>query len=335
MRRPCNARPQPATPETEEVEPRRERRPSVLFAVLFLATLAGCATPQTDRLLATVPANPPPVELTEVPFFPQEAYQCGPAALATVLGWSGLAVTPEQLAPQVYIPEREGSLQFELLAAARRHGRVPYVLRPQLESLVAEVASGNPVVVLQNLALPVYPKWHYAVVVGYDLEHADLVLRSGRKQRHVMSLSVFEHTWKRGDYWAFVALPPDRLPHTAEELPYLQSVVALEKLGRHEDAAVAYGSALKRWPKSLGARLGLGNSLYARGDRRGAERAYRDVLRDHPDASAALNNLAQVLAEQGRWREAEPFARRAVELGGPQKETFEKTLARIQTRAKD
>jgi len=303
--------------------------------VLFALLLAACATPQTERLLATAPAHPTPVELAEVPFFPQQAYQCGPAALATVLNWSGLTVTPEQLAPQVYIPEREGSLQFELLAAARRHGRVPYVLRPQLESLVTEVASGNPVIVLQNLSLPISPKWHYAVVVGFDLTQAEIVLRSGDRRRHVVSLSVFEHTWKRGDYWAFVALPPDRLPQTAEELPYLQSVVALEKLGRHEDAAVAYATALKRWPKSLGARLGLGNSLYARGDRRGAERAFRDVLRDHPDAGAALNNLAQVLAEQGRWQEAEPFARRAVELGGPQKETFEKTLARIQTRAKD
>ncbi len=310
-------------------------RPGVFFPVLLLAALAGCATPQTERLLATTSAHPAPVELREVPFFPQEAYQCGPAALATVLVWSGLAVTPEQLAPQVYLPEREGSLQFELLAAARRHGRVPYVLRPQLESLATEIASGHPVIVLQNLSFAFYPKWHYAVVVGYDLERAELVLRSGDRQRHVVSLSLFEHTWKRGDYWAFVALPPDQLPQTAEELPYLQSVVALEKLGRHEDAAVAYGTALKRWPKSLGARLGLGNSLYARGDRRGAERAFRDALRDHPDSGATLNNLAQVLAEQKRWREAEPFARRAVELGGPQRTAFEKTLARIQARAKD
>lgn len=305
--------------------------PGVVFSALLLL-LSACAPLQTSRLLDTAPAFPQPVELAEVPFFPQEAYQCGPAALATVLVWSGLAVTPEQLAPQVYIPEREGSLQLELLAAARRHGRVPYVLRPQLESLATEIASGHPVVVLQNLSLPVSPKWHYAVAVGFDLAQAEIVLRSGDRKRHVVPLELFERTWRRGDYWAFVALPPDKLPQTAEEMPYLQSVVALEKLGRHEDAAVAYNAALKRWPKSLGARLGLGNSLYARGDRHGAERAFRDAVRDHPQAGAAHNNLAQALADAGNWEEAEAHARRAVALGGPQKEIFEKTLARIRAR---
>ncbi len=306
--------------------------PGVAFSALLLL-LSACAPLQTPRLLDTAPAFPQPVELREVPFFPQLAYQCGPAALATVLNWSGLSVTPEQLAPEIYIPEREGSLQIELLAAARRHGRVPYVLRPQLESLTTEVASGNPVIVLQNLALPISPKWHYAVVVGFDLAQAEIVLRSGDRKRHVVPMELFERTWRRGDYWAFVALPPDKLPQTAEETPYLQSVVALEKLGRYEDAAVAYGTALRRWPKSLGARLGLGNSLYARGDRAGAERAFRDTVREHPQVAAAHNNLAQVLADAGNWEEAETHARRAIALGGPQKKVFEKTLARIQARS--
>jgi tetratricopeptide (TPR) repeat protein len=233
----------------------------------------------------------------------------------------------------VYIPEREGSLQIELLAAARRHGRVPYVLRPQLETLATEIASGNPVIVLQNLSLPISPKWHYAVAVGFDLTQAEIVLRSGDRRRHIVPLELFERTWRRGGHWAFVALAPDKLPQTAEEAPYLQSVVALEKLGRYEEAAVAYKTALKRWPRSLGARMGLGNSLHARGDRAGAERAFRDAARDHPDSGAAHNNLAQVLADAGSWEKAEAHARRAIELGGPQKEIFEQTLARIQARS--
>ncbi len=297
--------------------------------------LAGCATPQTERLLETAPAFPQPVELTAVPFFPQEAYHCGPAALATVLNNSGLNVTPEELAPQVYLPERQGSLQFELLAATRRHGHVPYVLRPQLETLVTEVASGNPVLVLQNLGLAALPRWHYAVVVGFDLSRAEVVLRSGRERRHITSLRTFENTWRRSDYWAIVILPPEKLPHTAEELPYLQSVLALEKLKRWQDTATAYGSALKRWPKSLGAQVGLGNSRYALGDLHAAEAAFRAATRDHPQAAVAFNNLAQVLADRKRWGEAERAARRAMELGGDNAEVFRQTLTRIETRAKN
>ena len=309
--------------------------PGVFFLVLLLATLAGCATPQTERLLETAPTFPRPVELTAVPFCPQEAYQCGPAALATVLDHAGLNVMPEELAPQVYLPERQGSLQFESLAAARRHGRVPYVLRPQLEAITTEVASGHPVLVLQNLSLAISPQWHYAVVVGFDLTRAEMMLRSGHERRHITPLRTFEHTWRRGDYWAIVVLPPDKLPQTAEELPYLQSVLALEKLKRWQDAAVAYSTALKRWPKSLGAHMGLGNSRYVLDDLRAAEAAFRAATRDHPQAAVAFNNLAQVLADRSRWGEAEQAARRAVEIGGDNADVFRQTLARIEARAKN
>ena len=40
------------------------------------------------------------VELAQTPFFPQDRYQCGPAALATVLGAAGVHVTPEELVPE-------------------------------------------------------------------------------------------------------------------------------------------------------------------------------------------------------------------------------------------
>jgi len=301
----------------------------VVFGLPLLA--AGCATLQSDRLRATAAAFPQPVELDQVPFFPQEEYQCGPAALATVLVWSGVAVTPAQVAPQVYLPERQGSLQLELLAAARRRGRLPYLLQPQLESLAAEVASGNPVLVLQNLGLSFAPTWHYAVVVGFDLSTGDIVLRSGREPRRIVALETFEHTWRRGDYWAVVVLPPDRLPFTAEELPYLQSVTALERMDMHEVTAQAYATALRRWPRSLPALMGLGNTRYALGDLAGAEEAFRHAAQFHPQSAAAHNNLAQTLSDQKRYPEAEESARRAVELGagGPLRELFQQTLEEI------
>lgn len=303
-------------------------------AGFFILLLAGCAAPlHIERVRATAEAFPGPVEHTEVPFFPQEAYQCGPAALATLLNWSGLSVSPEQLTPQVYLPERHGSLQLELIATARRHGRVPYVLRPQLESLLAEVASGHPVLVLQNLGLARLPRWHYAVVVGFDLAREEIVLRSGTDKRRVTPLAVFEHTWRRADYWAMVVMPPDRLPYTAEEIPYLRSVATLERLGHHEEAAQAYAAVLGRWPKSLAARMGLGNTRYALGDLNGAAEAFRRAVRDYPDYAPAHNNLARVLAEQGRLADAEQAARRALALGGPHAAVYRETLDYILGRA--
>jgi hypothetical protein len=301
----------------------------IFFTMLFAS---GCATLQTDRVRATANAFPQPVELTAVPFFPQEEYQCGPAALATVLNEAGVAVTPDQLVQQVYLPKRQGSLQLELIGAVRRHGRIPYVLRPELESLFAEVASGNPVLILQNLSFWWYPKWHYAVVVGFDLPHDRIVLRSGKEQRHDIPIEIFERTWRRSHYWAMVVLSPDRLPFTAEEIPYLQAVAPLERLARWPEAATAYHTALKRWPKSLAAQVGLGNSRYALGDVSGAEEAFRQATQEHPEAAVAFNNLAQALADRNKWPEARTAAQRAVELGGPQIETFRETLKQIESR---
>jgi len=159
------------------------------------------------------------------------------------------------------------------------------------------------------------------------------VLRSGRERRHVVPLAVFERTWRRGDYWALAVMPPQRLPRTAEELAWLRAVAAREEIGKHREAAAAYRAALARWPRSLAARLGLGNSRYALGDRAGAEAAYRAAASAHPDSGIAFNNLAQVLADQGRMDEARAAAERAVALGGPHLETFRATLDEIRSLA--
>jgi tetratricopeptide (TPR) repeat protein len=284
------------------------------IGVVLVALVGACAPLQSERLRATAAAFPDPIELTQVPFFPQEEFQCGPAALATLLQHSAVEVTPEQLAPQVYLPQRRGSLQAELLAAARRHGRVPHVLAPQLEALVTEVAAGHPVLVLQNLGLAIAPTWHYAVVVGFDLARESIVLRSGSKARHVLPLDTFEYTWRRADYWGVVIAAPDQLPATAQELPYLQAVATLERIGRHAAAASAYAAALTRWPTSLPGWVGLGNARHAQGDLSGAETAYRRATELHPRSAPAHNNLAQTLADQQRYGEAETAARRAFEL---------------------
>jgi tetratricopeptide (TPR) repeat protein len=129
-----------------------------------------------------------------------------------------------------------------------------------------------------------------------------------------------------------VVMPPDKLPRTAEETRYLEAVVALERLQRFDTTAVAYRTATTRWPKSLVAWLGLGNSRYQLGDLTGALEAFRRATRDHPDSAPAFNNLAQTQLDLGKLKDAEASARRAVELGGPHVETYRATLEEIRAR---
>jgi hypothetical protein len=314
-----------------------------LFARLLIGSLllllVGCASaPQTQQLLQADSGLPSQSELTNTPFFPQERYQCGPAALATVLKNANVDIDAATLVDEIYLPSRQGSLQIEILAASRRYARLPYRIPPEMSALLTEITAGNPVLVLQNLGLSWAPQWHYAVVIGYDLPERTVTLRSGTEARHRISMDTFELTWARSQYWAIVVLPVDKLPATATADSYLRSVVNLESTRQKERwqlANTAYRTALTRWPDNLIAQMGLGNSAYQLADLNAAEQAFRQAVRDHPDTAAAYNNLAQVLLEQGKLTEAEKQARYAVELGGPHLESYRATLADIQRAKKN
>lgn len=300
------------------------------FLVLGVLFLSGCAsTPQTTRLLDQPGKLPQQQELTNVAFFPQDEYQCGPAALATLYQANGLNITPTELVPEIYLPARKGSLQVEIIASSRRHDRIAYRIEPDLRSLLSEVNAGNPVLVLQNLALSWVPTWHYSVVVGFDLPRQEIILRSGTEKRHVISLGTFEHTWARSHYWGIVILPPEKLPATAEAGRYIKTVVGLEQANRWQAAQKAYRTALSRWPDNLIALIGLGNTSYQLKDMNEAEKSFRLAIQHHPNSAAAMNNLAQVLLESGKTTEAKSFAQKAVLIGGPQLEQFKATLKEI------
>jgi len=291
-----------------------------LAGVFVFAAAAGCASlvPQTRELAerGVPPGLPEKIELTAVPFFPQLEYQCGPAALATVLVSAGAKTSPEALVPQVYIPDRKGSLQVEMLAAARRHGMVSYALAPRFEDLLREIAAGTPVIVLQNLGL-FGAGWHYAVAIGYDYPRGTLVLRSGTQEREVMPFAAHEVVWKRSGYWAMVAVPPERIAATAEENSWLGAVAALERAGQARGARVAYSAFLERWPESAHARIGLANAHYALGELAQAEAVLREAARRDPESVVVLNNLAQTLSDLGRHEEALPLIEKAAAAGGP------------------
>jgi hypothetical protein len=279
--------------------------------------LGGCASPQVSRLSGGWPAElPAQAELTSAPFFAQAEYECGPAALAMAITAAGTPITPEALVPQVYLPARKGSLQVEMPVAVRRAGLLAYMLAPELQAVLTEVAAGNPVVVFQNLSLPWYPVWHYAVVIGYDRDAQTLLMHSGTTARMPISLSAFERTWARGNYWALVALPPGRLPATADAARMAAAVVALERVNP-KAALATYGSALERWPADRSFLLGRGNTAYALGDLPAAQSAYAAATVAQPDFADAWNNLAQVLLEQRLWAPAQAAIAKAIALGGP------------------
>lgn len=295
------------------------RRLTLWAAVL---ALAGCASldpliPQTVQLRTDWPAGVPrQVELAQVPFYPQDDYQCGPAALATAMTHGGRPIPPRALVDEVWLPSRYGSLQLEMLATPRRHGLVSYRLEPRYADLLREVAAGHPVVVLQDVG-PLFTQWHYAVVNGFDYDTGTVLLRSGLQRRQEMSFTAFERSWMKGGYWAMVVTQPEHIPATATEKRWLEALLGLARGGDADATVRGYRAALRRWPDSLPAAVGLANQLHARGSLAEATEVLRTAVQKNPRSVILLNNLAQTLSDQGRHDEALDVIRQAEDPQSP------------------
>lgn len=261
--------------------------------------LLGCSINPPLRL-GDVAGAQVAVELTEVPFHPQEAHHCGPASLLTVLEASGIEVDYEAVADRVYVPGLEGSLQPEMTASARQFGRVAYTLPPEPAALLGEVAAGRPVLVLLNLGLPSRPYWHYAVVVGYDPLANLIVMRSGTEPRLAKKASRWLRQWDWAGRWAITLLRPDEWPALPDRERLLRALADFEDSAVPAAAHAAWQNAVSHWPDEPTAWLGVGNAAMAQANWAPAEAAYRRVLELAPGHLPVRLNLASLLHESGR-----------------------------------
>lgn len=266
---------------------------AVAAACLLLAACSGRA-PALGQVIDRAP-----VELVATPFHPQTVLQCGPAALATVLGADGVRVAPSELTPRLFLPAREGSLQTELIASARHYGRVPLQLDTRMQAIADALADGYPVLVLQNLGTPWTPVWHYAVVIGLDPARERVVLRSGTERRRFEHAADFMRSWSLAGRWAVVAADPADVPGFASLSSWLAAAAPAESAGQLALAETAYASAVARWPEAALAHAALGNARHARGDVPAARQAWQKALALDPDLEAARRNLAATEVPEG------------------------------------
>lgn len=273
----------------------------LLPALLHLLGACAGIPPEAGSLADGTPS----IEMGQTPFYPQDRYQCGPAALTTILDQSGADVDLDTIVEKVFLPGRNGSLQVEMFAATRTSGRIPYPLEGSLRAIHEELEAGHPVLVLQNLGIRAIPTWHYAVVVGIDTDEGEVILRSGRDRRRVTPSRVFVHTWARSDYWAFIALRPGELPANPNRLAYLKALAAFGEVNpAHAENVVAWEAAHKRWPDDSTVLFGFASALDDGMLVTRAESTYRAVISAGDLTVEARNNLALLLARVGRTDEA-------------------------------
>ncbi|MDX8346466.1 PA2778 family cysteine peptidase [Cognatiyoonia sp. IB215446] len=265
------------------------RRVAFLLIASWIAACAPAFDPDA-RLDVDVPTR---AQVANVPLIRQADFYCGPASIAMVMQWAGADIDQEDVAWLAFSPGARGTYLADMIGSSRRLGQLAVEIST-FDQLLSEIDAGHPVIVFQNLGLGIAPVWHYGVVTGYDFGRDEVYLNSGQLEQMVLPFATFERTWRRGDYWGLVVLPPDDLPVSVPEPDILSAGAALERVGQLAAAETLYETGAARWPYSWIWQFGLANARYGQGDLRGARTALRQAQRIDPSVPEIRNNLAQV-----------------------------------------
>ncbi len=290
---------------------------SSLFTLLLL-TSCITITPKTQH------TSPSASVIPNVPMQHWGIESCGAGSLSTVLQHYGDATTMN--AWDATLPKtRGGVLTIDMLIAARKSGFDAQLITGTPAIISDELRQGRPVILmLQVVDSPGhhYDFFHYIVADGIDPERGLVRTQFGDGNGRWTTFDRLEKAWSGGGHAAI-------LIHPRAAAEALRVAVALEEAGKYAEAARAYQAILDQHPDSLLAWTNLGNAEVQLGNRNDAENAFRKALAIDPSSRDALNNLAWLLYESKRYDEAEPLARKAVALQGPDSYLMLDTLARV------
>jgi len=174
------------------------------FALLVFFTLFSCAgsSPFSEGKAARV--------IEHVPFYPQEMYQCGPASLAEVLNFWGTAVSPEEIAEEIYSKSAKGTLTLDMILYAKKKGFNAGQYQGSYDDIQRNVESGVPLVVMVDYGFWVYQQNHYMIVFGYN--ENGVIVHSGKRSHQFIALNQLLGSWKKTNFWTLRITPEQRGP---------------------------------------------------------------------------------------------------------------------------
>lgn len=298
-----------------------------VLSLLFFFLWVSCATrtPVTDKLTAREKDHFRH-KISDVPLLKQDDYHCGPAALTMVLNYQGKKVTEKEMAQGLFHKKLKGSFFPEMKARAREEGMMVLELN-KLQDVIAEVRADHPVIILQNNGFAFFPRWHFAVMTGLDLNGPDVFLHDGDVKVHEMDMRWFERSFVLGGYRSLLILPPGKLGVTVSEVDHVEAATILETMGKKSEARMAYEAILGKWPGSIVGSLGLSNVLYGEGKKKESQEVLEKTVVLHPESPLLWHNLAVLRGENGNRKKASLAAQEAIKLADEkQKERFKLSL---------
>jgi ABC-type bacteriocin/lantibiotic exporter with double-glycine peptidase domain len=144
--------------------------------------------------------------ISGVPFYAQEAYQCGPASLAGVLNFWGIKVEPDVISKEIFSRSARGTLNLDMVLYAQKRGLYALQYAGSMDDLRKNIDSGHPVIVLVGYGFSVYEVDHFMVVTGYY--DNGVIVNSGRAQNKLIENGDFLKTWAKANNWTLLIKRP-------------------------------------------------------------------------------------------------------------------------------
>lgn len=145
-----------------------------------------------------------------VPFFAQDEYMCGPAALASVIGYYGAGTDMGDVAREVYSSKLKGTLPMDLLIYAREKGFEAKYYKGSMDDLRGSLKRKEPLILFLNLGYSFYPVGHYIVAVGMDEGSSVVFAHSGMEKEQAYPISELQEAWSKTGYSTLLVRPKAR-----------------------------------------------------------------------------------------------------------------------------
>jgi ABC-type bacteriocin/lantibiotic exporter with double-glycine peptidase domain len=141
-------------------------------------------------------------KIENLPFYPQESYQCGPAALSGVLNYWGVAVTPDEVAGNIFSSSARGTLTIDMVLYAQQKGLSVEQFKGSLDNLRQNIDAGFPVIVLVDNGGAFYQLNHFMVVIGYN--KYGILANSGKDKEKFIPEKDFLKSWEKTNFWTLL-----------------------------------------------------------------------------------------------------------------------------------
>jgi len=235
----------------------------------------------------------------------QRAYQCGPAALESVLRYWGVKADASALAGSLSSSRRaRGVLNIALAQQMKEQGFWTQMESSDPEQLKEWVRRGVPPVIALSVGPLGLPLYHFVVVTGFDDRQGLFYLNAGGAGVESLKQEQLDARWKKTGRWLLIACPPERVTWPLNGRQSAEMGLLFEKQGNLESALRWYQTAREREPDNPAVQFNLANVHLRKGNLAEALAIYEGLAPRHPRWGALQNNLAWTRLNMGDPRGA-------------------------------